>query len=109
MESKPETVDISDVEEGDSGTGSTGTPSNERVHVNDNIGIVEKDHAATTSPHLENGLSGDLSPEHRDYLMARHGTNRSQSVANNGPCGPPELALLEGLISSKLFHLVVRY
>jgi hypothetical protein len=84
MESKPETTEKH--LEGDSfdGTGNT-TPTNDVPHGD---GVVEKDHAFPDSSQLENGLSGNLSPQHREYLIARHGTTDLTPLPSMDPADP---------------------
>lgn len=88
MESKPETAEMRDVEGDGFGTGSTATPTNETVQGGENNGIVEKDHAVMDGAHLEHGIAGDMSPEHRDYLMARHGTTDLNPLPTMDPADP---------------------
>jgi hypothetical protein len=84
MEIKPETTEKH--LEGDSfdGTGNT-TPTNDVPHGD---GVVEKDHAFPDSSQLENGLSGNLSPQHREYLIARHGTTDLTPLPSMDPADP---------------------
>jgi hypothetical protein len=84
MESKPDT-EKTHVERGDFGSGTTTTPVNEAAN---GIDVVEKDHAAQDSGHLETGLSGDLSPQHRDFLIARHGTADLKPLPTMDPADP---------------------
>lgn len=86
MDTKPETVEMNHVEGEEFGTRSTATPTNEAVHAGNNNDVVEKDYAVSTN--LENGISGDLSPEHRDYLMARHGTTDLIPLPTMDPADP---------------------
>ena len=88
MESKPETVGMRHVEGDGFGTGSTATPTNETVHGGENNGVVEKDHAVMDGANLEHGIAGDMSPEHRDYLMARHGTADLNPLPTMDPADP---------------------
>lgn len=62
-------------------SGTSGT-----VHNNSGDAIDEKDQKLETS-HLENG-AGDLSPEHRDYLMKRHGTLDLAPLPTMDPADP---------------------
>ena len=86
MESKPETVHMRNIEDEEFGTGSTPTPTNEAAHFGN--GVAEKDHAKAVSPDVENGISEDLSPEHRDYLLARHGTTDLNPLPTMDPADP---------------------
>jgi hypothetical protein len=65
----------------------TNTPTNEAMNGN---GVVEKDHAITDSNQLESGMAGELllSPEHRNYLMARHGTVDLAPMPTMDPADP---------------------
>jgi hypothetical protein len=84
MENKPEPMKD---HIGDNGfdTGNTTTPTNEAVNGN---GIGEKDHAAPGSNHLENGLSGELTQQHREYLIARHGRIDLKPLPTTDPADP---------------------
>ena len=88
MGTKPETVDMSHVEGEEIGTRSTATPTNDAAYTGDNNGIVEKDHAVRDSINLESGVSEDLSLEHRDYLIARHGTTDLIPLPTMDPADP---------------------
>jgi hypothetical protein len=84
METKPTGQEV----EGDAlSSGVTNRPTNETVNGN---GVVEKDHAITDSSQLEKGIAGELllSPEHRDYLMARHGTVDLAPLPTMDPADP---------------------
>lgn len=72
---------------GDNGfdTGNTTTPTNEAVNGNS---IGEKDHAAPGSNHLENGLSEELTQQHREYLIARHGRIDLKPLPTMDPADP---------------------
>jgi hypothetical protein len=84
MESKPETEEAH--MEGDGfGSGNTTTPTNETAN---GTGVVEKDHTAQDSSQLEKGLSGKLSPQHRDFLIARHGTADLIPLPTMDPADP---------------------
>ncbi|KAE8447004.1 hypothetical protein EG329_011138 [Mollisiaceae sp. DMI_Dod_QoI] len=61
------------------------TPANGTANPN---GIVEKDHALDDSSHLENGLIGGLTAEHRDYLISRHGTADLNPLPTMDPADP---------------------
>ena len=87
MGSKPETVEMNHVEGEEFSTGTTATPTNE-ADASYNDGVVEKDHAVLNNPNLEHGISGDLSPEHRDYLIARHGTTDLNPLPTMDPADP---------------------
>ncbi|RFU33790.1 hypothetical protein B7463_g2535, partial [Scytalidium lignicola] len=50
--------------------------------------VIEKEHAFAAGQHLENGKAGDLSPEHRDYLLARHGTLDLEPLPSMDPADP---------------------
>ena len=84
MENKAES-EKDQIEGGGFGTGNTSTPTNEIVNGN---GIGEKDYAAPDSNHLENGLSGDLTQQHREYLMARHGRIDLKPLPTMDPADP---------------------
>ncbi|TVY85993.1 hypothetical protein LAWI1_G008258, partial [Lachnellula willkommii] len=64
-------------------------PTQQAEATHDN-GVVEKDHAAAIdidSSHLENGI-GDLSVQHREYLLARHGTLDLNPLPSMDPADP---------------------
>ena len=88
MESKPETVEMRHVEGDGPGTDSTTTPTNETVHGGENNSIMEKDHAVMDDANLEHGIARNMSPEHRDYLMARHGTTDLNPLPTMDPADP---------------------
>jgi len=74
--------------EGDaSSSGTTNTPTNEVMNGN---GVAEKDHAIADSSQLERGNVEELnlSTEHRDYLMARHGTLDLTPLPTMDPTDP---------------------
>jgi hypothetical protein len=81
MENSPE-AEKAHVEGDGFGTGNTSTPTNEANCV------AEKDHAALDGSHLENGLSGDLSSQHKEYLIARHGTTDLEPLPTMDPADP---------------------
>jgi hypothetical protein len=98
-----DTVRESHTEGQDFGTGTTATPTNEVFEAREENGVAEKDHAAMDNPHLENGIAGDLSPEHRDYLMSRHGTIDLNPLPTMDPADPLNWP------SWKVYHLAVSF
>lgn len=63
-------------------------PTQQAEATHDN-GVFEKDHAAAIdSSHLENGVGGDLNPQHREYLLARHGTLDLNPLPSMDPADP---------------------
>lgn len=54
----------------------------------DAIGSTEKPKAAVDSAHLELGSAASLSPEHREYLLARHGTLDLSPLPSMDPADP---------------------
>lgn len=53
-----------------------------------NVGVAAKDHALADSDHLEKGNPDALSAEHRDYLIARHGTTDLVPLPTMDPADP---------------------
>jgi hypothetical protein len=84
MENKSDS-EKAQVEGDDFGTGNTTTPTNEVISKS---GVVEIDHAASCNVHIENGLSGEISQQHRDYLIARHGTTDLSPLPTMDPADP---------------------
>ncbi|TVY27140.1 putative efflux pump [Lachnellula hyalina] len=63
-------------------------PTQQAEATHDN-GVAEKAHAAAIdSSHLENGIGGDLSSQHREYLMTRHGTIDLNPLPSMDPADP---------------------
>ena len=99
MENKPEALEQH--HEGDAFTGATATPTDEPNAAVSSDGIVEKDHALSDSSHVENGKAGDLSPEHREYLIARHGNIDLNPVPTMDPADPLNWPAWKVLFSPK--------
>lgn len=85
MEEKPEISELDRVECDTLGTGNTTTPTNEPVNGH---GVVRKDHAISDNSDVEKGSLGELSPQHRDYLIARHGTIDLDPLPTMDPADP---------------------
>ncbi|TVY81245.1 Efflux pump radE [Lachnellula suecica] len=82
MESKPTQQEVEGRYVGrDSANTSENEAANEHM-------VAEKDHAIMDNSHLESGIGGDLSPQHRDYLMARHGTVDLTPLPTMDPADP---------------------
>lgn len=91
MDTKPEL----ELHEHNGSTGSSTPPQtshqNPTLHNND---IADKDYALNhldttkTNNNLESGISNNLSPEHRAYLIERHGTADLVPMPTMDPADP---------------------
>ena len=87
MNGKLDKAETGHVKREEYGSGST-TPTNIAVDTRKDGGVAEKDHAALENSHLEDGAIGDLSLEHRDYLIERHGTVALNPIPTMDPADP---------------------
>lgn len=65
-----------------------GSRNNSKVAENGIPGVAEKDHGVEDGAHLETGNPGNMSNEHRDYLIKRHGTADLDPLPTMDPADP---------------------
>ncbi len=85
MEEKPEMSERDRIDSETLGTATTTTPTNEPVNSHE---VVGKDRSILDNSDVEKGDAGKLCPQHRDYLIARHGTVNLNPLPTVDPADP---------------------